>query len=50
MKRKQTKKRLLPICMNCDGVGWVEGGKTLKTVCHVCKGSGRASIKKQLKS
>ncbi len=28
-------------CDNCDGCGWVEGGMTIKSDCHVCKGRGR---------
>lgn len=28
------------MCMECDGVGWVEGGSTLKTRCMTCQGSG----------
>lgn len=28
-------------CMDCDGVGWVEGGKTLQTTCRTCNGTGR---------
>jgi hypothetical protein len=28
-------------CDNCDGCGWVEGGKTLKTTCSKCNGTGR---------
>ena len=27
-------------CDNCDGCGWYEGGKTLKTTCGVCDGTG----------
>jgi len=27
-------------CGNCDGCGWVEGGKALKTTCRTCKGRG----------
>jgi len=29
------------ICMYCDGVGWIEGGKTLQTTCPECKGTGK---------
>ncbi len=34
--------KLLPdeTCGDCDGVGWVEGGETLKTTCTRCKGTG----------
>lgn len=28
------------ICMDCDGCGWVEGGKALQTGCEKCKGRG----------
>jgi hypothetical protein len=28
-------------CRQCDGCGWYEGGKTLKTNCHECGGTGR---------
>jgi hypothetical protein len=27
-------------CDRCDGCGWYEGGKTLKTTCEVCGGTG----------
>jgi hypothetical protein len=27
-------------CGDCDGCGWVEGGKTLKTPCSACGGTG----------
>lgn len=27
-------------CRYCDGCGWVEGGKTIKTTCPECKGKG----------
>lgn len=27
-------------CDFCDGCGWYEGGKTFKTTCHKCKGTG----------
>lgn len=27
-------------CDYCDGSGWVEGGKQLKTTCHRCDGYG----------
>lgn len=27
-------------CGDCDGTGWVEGGRTIKTTCERCKGSG----------
>ncbi len=27
-------------CMACDGVGWVEGGETIKTTCKPCDGTG----------
>ena len=27
-------------CGDCDGVGWVEGGKALQTTCRTCGGSG----------
>lgn len=33
-------KRATRICMACDGCGWVEGGKTLKTPCTACGGTG----------
>jgi DnaJ-class molecular chaperone len=28
-------------CMDCDGCGWVEGGKVLQTSCSKCKGRGK---------
>lgn len=28
------------ICDQCDGCGWYEGGKTLKTTCEKCNGEG----------
>lgn len=28
-------------CGECDGVGWYEGGPTIKTECKKCKGTGR---------
>jgi len=27
-------------CPDCDGVGWVEGGKALKSHCKICGGTG----------
>jgi len=27
-------------CDKCDGCGWVEGGKALKTDCKACEGTG----------
>lgn len=27
-------------CDDCDGCGWVEGGRTIKTECSTCKGEG----------
>ena len=27
-------------CGDCDGVGWVEGGKAIKTNCKTCDGTG----------
>lgn len=27
-------------CGDCDGCGWYEGGKTLKTTCGTCGGTG----------
>ena len=30
-------------CGDCDGVGWYEGGRTLKTTCGKCGGSGLAN-------
>lgn len=31
-------------CENCDGCGWHEGGRTLKTTCVCCKGVGVFAI------
>ncbi len=31
---------LQALCRDCDGVGWVEGGKTLQTTCRTCEGRG----------
>ena len=31
-------------CDRCDGVGWYEGGKTLKTTCERCHGTGKVVI------
>lgn len=31
-------------CENCDGVGWHEGGKNLKTHCVCCNGTGVIAI------
>lgn len=28
-------------CDACDGCGWNEGGDTIRTTCHKCKGTGR---------
>lgn len=28
------------VCMDCDGCGWTEGGKTLQTKCEKCGGTG----------
>lgn len=43
MKRKGKRVRALRImwCDECDGTGWVEGGKALQTQCSKCKGEGR---------
>lgn len=30
----------IPLCGDCDGVGWVEGGEELQTVCSRCHGKG----------
>lgn len=27
-------------CRECDGCGWYEGGRTLKTTCEACAGTG----------
>lgn len=27
-------------CERCDGCGWYEGGKTLRTKCEECDGAG----------
>lgn len=32
-------------CGDCDGVGWVEGGKALQTACSKCKGTGSIEVK-----
>ena len=44
MKRK--KKVGMMYCDDCDGCGWVEGGKALKTICKTCKGNGVVPIEK----
>jgi hypothetical protein len=31
---------LAEYCGDCDGCGWVEGGKTIKTECKACAGAG----------
>jgi hypothetical protein len=28
-------------CGRCDGCGWYEGGRTIKTTCEVCGGTGK---------
>lgn len=33
-------------CDDCDGCGWVEGGKALMTTCKTCKGKGIVKMKK----
>jgi len=33
-------KRWYEYCGDCDGCGWYEGGKTIKTTCPACEGSG----------
>lgn len=33
-------------CANCDGVGWYEGGKTIKTTCEKCDGRGALFVEK----
>jgi len=38
--RKGAMARWYEYCGNCDGVGWIEGGKTLQTTCYACDGSG----------
>jgi RecJ-like exonuclease len=30
-------------CRECDGCGWVEGGRTLKTECSRCHGTGQVT-------
>lgn len=34
--------KITRFCDDCDGCGWVEGGRALKTPCSTCQGSGRA--------
>ncbi|MFA5153601.1 MAG: hypothetical protein WC554_13640 [Clostridia bacterium] len=43
MKKKTKKKSryIIEMCLNCDGCGWTEGGKALKTTCKQCKGTGK---------
>jgi rRNA maturation protein Nop10 len=36
-------------CDRCDGCGWYEGGKTLKTTCEKCGGTGVIKKPKQYK-
>ena len=43
MKRK--KKVDVEYCGDCDGCGWVEGGKALKTICKTCNGNGVVPIR-----
>ncbi len=31
----------MTFCGACDGVGWTEGGSTIKTTCKNCKGTGQ---------
>ena len=31
-------------CGDCDGCGWVEGGKALQTKCATCKGTGLVPV------
>lgn len=31
-------------CPDCDGCGWVEGGKTMGSSCKKCSGSGRVPL------
>ena len=38
-KRKPTK-AIQIFCRDCDGCGWVEGGKVLQTTCKTCNGTG----------
>lgn len=38
--RDATMARWYETCRDCDGCGWYEGGKTLKTTCPSCEGSG----------
>ena len=33
-------KRWYEDCRDCDGCGWYEGGKTIKTTCQQCEGRG----------
>lgn len=38
--QKAALRRWYEYCGDCDGCGWVEGGKTLKTTCTACEGRG----------
>ena len=40
LERQRSKWRELGECGDCDGCGWVEGGKCLQTTCKTCKGTG----------
>ena len=31
------------MCGECDGVGWTEGGETIKTTCSACGGRGEVA-------
>jgi len=33
-------KEAFELCGDCDGCGWIEGGKHLQTECKTCHGSG----------
>lgn len=35
--------KIIEWCNYCDGCGWTEGGRTLKTTCIKCQGTGHTS-------
>lgn len=39
---------LAEYCGDCDGCGWIEGGKTLQTRCARCDGRGIVFVRRRI--
>lgn len=46
VKRKRKRRIGVKYCDDCDGCGWTEGGKYLKTLCKTCNGNGVVPIER----